>query len=302
MAGIVNNSLAVFRRSESTKPLHTRWGDVAISVPTDGSWNQYENPHRARERQLYGPGFVPDCSPSDWPRESLGSHRTKGRAVRSGNIDEASTSIMAERSSDGSTSRRGSLSLGGLRSSRLSVRLASRPMQLRGEVLPDQGEESNEQKKSDFAYKPIHQDYPSEISDTSTQSKHRYRYIPTNGRYFEEIPSPHSSRSQSAMSVRSANARRDSYTDSLESYERERGRAHARHHGHPSHFVEDDRVSMGPSVGGSSESPRPGSSTLLSSALRSRRKTSPFVAADRTRSSFRPMTIAMVPDPEDIYD
>ncbi|KAJ5480764.1 hypothetical protein N7539_006658 [Penicillium diatomitis] len=304
MAGLVNSPLAVFRRAESAKPLHTRWGDVTISVPTDGSWNQYENPHRAQERQLYGPGFVPDCSPADRSREGSVRHGPTRRTVKNGSVDEYRTGIIAERTSDESNSRRQSLSLGDLRPNRnrLSVRLASHPSQLRGDSLQTPGGESREQKKPEFAYKPIHQDYPSEISETPDHSKHRYRYIPTSGRYLEDIPSPHGSRSQSAMSSGKSSARRDSCIDSIKLYDRERGRVSARHHGHQSyHFREDDRHSVGSSVGGSSDSS--GSGPLLTSTMRPRRRTSPFVAAGHRRStSLRPMTMAMVPDPEDIYE
>ncbi|KAF7715764.1 Uncharacterized protein PECH_006209 [Penicillium ucsense] len=302
MAGLVNSPLAVFRRAESAKPLHTRWGDVAISVPTDGSWNQYENPHRAQERQLYGPGFVPDCSPADRSRDGSVRHGLARRKIKNGNVDEYGTGIIAERTSDESISRRQSLSWGGLRPNRLSVRLASRPSQRCGDSLQTPGGESREQKKPEFAYKPIRQDYPSEISDTPDHSKHRYRYIPTSGRYLEDIPSPHGSRSQSAMSSRNSSARRDSCTGSIESYDRERGRVSVRRHGQQSyHSRGDDRHSVGSSVGGSSDSS--GSGPLLTSTMRPRRRTSPFVAADHRRSiSLRPMTMAMVPDPEDIYE
>lgn len=73
MARIVNNSLSLnlFRKREAPRaPLHARWGDVAITVPTDGSWCQFDNPHhhhhKGRQQKLsYGPGFVPDCSEDD---------------------------------------------------------------------------------------------------------------------------------------------------------------------------------------------------------------------------------------------
>lgn len=302
MAGIVNKPLAMFRRSHSPKPLHTRWGDVAISVPTDGSWNQYENPHRPPpERQPYGPGFVPDSPPSDRLHDTLGSNATRESALRSGDPDEDNKSTSAGRASVVSVSRRNSLSLGGLRSTRLSVRLASRPKNLRGESSLERASHYAERKKPEFAYKPIQQDYTAEISDKGEQPPHRYRYIPTNGRYLEDIPSPRSPRSQSATSFRGSHTRRDSFTESVEIQERERGREQARLSSRQSYYPDDDRQSVRSSIAGSSDSSGPGS--RLSFGMPPRRRTSPFVAADRKRSSsLKPMTLAMVPDPEELYE
>lgn len=302
MAGIANKPMAIFRRPESPKPLHSRWGDVAISVPTDGSWNQYDNPHRPPpERQSYGPGFVPDCSPSDRVHDALGSNSTRERVARSRDLDEDNKSPSTDRASV--ISRRNSLSLGGLRPTRLSVRLASRPKHLRGESSLERASHYAEHKKPEFAYKPIHQDYPAEISEKAERPPHRYRYIPTNGRYLEDIPSPRSPRSQSAASFRSSHSRRDSFTKSLESQERERerGREQARLNSRQSYYPEDDLQSVRSSIAGSSDSS--GAGSRLGFGLPPRRRTSPFVAADRKRSSsLKPMTLAMVPDPEDLYE
>ncbi|KAJ5389609.1 uncharacterized protein N7496_000677 [Penicillium cataractarum] len=304
MAGIVNKPLSIFRRPESPKPLHNRWGDVDISVPTDGSWNQYDNPHRPPpERQSYGPGFVPDCSPSERVHGTAGSNATRESVLRSGDADEDNKSTATNRTSIMSLSRQNSLSLGGLRPSRLSVRLASRPKHLRGESSLDRASHDVEHKKAEFAYKPIHQDYPAEISDKGERSTHRYRYIPTNGRYLEDIPSPRSPRSQSATSFRGLHTRRDSFSESPENQERERGRDQTRLNSRLSYYPDDDRQSVRSSIAGSSDSSGSGSGSRMSFALPPRRRTSPFVAADRKRSSsLRPMTLAMVPDPEDLYE
>ncbi|KAJ5632439.1 hypothetical protein N7490_008778 [Penicillium lividum] len=277
MAGIVNKPLGLFRRPESPRPLHARWGDVAISVPTEGSWNQYDNPHRPaqEERQTYGPGFVPHCHPSD--KSGIPS-----------NENDEDHKIASSRSS---TSRRNSLSLGALRPGRLSVRLASRPKHRRGEV---QQERDTQQDRTDFAYKPIRQDYPLESTEESKPVKQKqnvatppFKYIPTNGRYLEEIPAA-PPRSQSAMSHRSSLSRRDSFTESLEERLGRRG----------SH-QEDDCRSLRSSVGDSSDS----SSSRRNFEMMPRRRTSPFVPADRRRASLlKPMTLAMVPDPEDLFD
>ena len=288
MAGIVNNPLAIFRRPESPKPLHARWGDVAISVPTDGSWNQYNNPHRpAQERHGYGPGFVPDCPSSD-----------RVYPLRSPEIQEDN---MSTSTGTTSTTRRKSSSLGSLRPGRLSVRLASRPKPLRSETLPHGDSYQKESKRTDFAYKPIRQDYLAEVTENSKQASNTpFRYIPTNGRYLDDIPV--SPRSQSARSHRNSHTRRDSFTDSVE--EKERGREYRVDHPHdpPSQrgsHRDDNRQSFRSSLSESSDS----SSSLRHFGLPPRRRTSPFVAADRKRaSSMKPMTLAMVPDPEDLYE
>ncbi|OQD73682.1 hypothetical protein PENDEC_c014G02442 [Penicillium decumbens] len=280
MAGIVNRPLSIFRRPESPTPLHSRWGDVAISVPTDGSWNQYDNPHRVPRKQAYGPGFVPDSSPSN----------RNFRQVNEEDQDEDNKST----STSPTMSSRSSLSLGSLRPGRLSVRLASRPKHLRGET-PTERDIQGHQKKPDFAYKPIQQDYPAQVSEASSQSTPRYRYIPASGRYLEDIPS--FPRSQSARSCRSSRARRDSFSEPQADRERDynsRMQAPSRTSSHQ----EDDRWSLGSSSGDSSD----GAGSQLSFGLPPRRRTSPFVAMDRKRSSsVKPMTLAMVPDPEELY-
>lgn len=304
MAGIVNKPLGIFCRPESPKPLHNRWGDVDISVPTDGSWNQYDNPHRPPlERQSYGPGFVPDCSPSDRVHGTSGVKTTRESMLRSGEADEDTKSTATNRASIMSPSRRNSLSLGGLRPKRLSVRLASRPKHLRGEASLEGPSHYAEHKKAEFAYKPIHPDYPAEISDKGERATHRYRYIPTKGRYLEDIPSPRSPRSQSATSFRGSHTRRDSLTEFPEIQERERGREQARLNSRQSYYPDDDRQSVRSSIAGSSDSSGSGSGSRMSIGLPPRRRTSPFVAADQKRSSsLKPMTLAMVPDPEDLYE
>ncbi|KAJ5564996.1 hypothetical protein N7513_001238 [Penicillium frequentans] len=267
MSGIVNKPLAMFRRPDSPRPLHARWGDVAISVPTEGSWNQYNNPHRPaqEERQTYGPGFVPQDRPSS---------RTDGSYKKNHHQED---SMGRPSRSSTHNSRRNSLSIGTLRTGRLSVRLASRPKHLRGESQPERDTHQQEAQRTDFAYKPIRQDYLAKATEKSKQADTTpFKYIPTNGRYLEEIPA-----------AAPPSHRRDSLAESLDERLSRRG----------SH-QEDDRRSLHSSLGDSSDS---------SSSRRNydmpRRGTSPFVPADRRRGSLmRPMTLAMVPDPEDLYE
>ncbi|GAD93489.1 conserved hypothetical protein [Paecilomyces variotii No. 5] len=86
----------VFRRERSQRaPLHARWGDVGITVPTEGSWSQFDNPHKARrERNGYGPGFVPDCNQEDEPNLIKPSSSKKSTTKR----HHLSTSLSRMRS------------------------------------------------------------------------------------------------------------------------------------------------------------------------------------------------------------
>lgn len=301
MAGIVNRPLSMFRKPESPKPLHSRWGDVAISVPTDGSWNQYDNPHRGPRRPSYGPGFVPDCSPSG---KKLRQVEEEADEADEADDDKQSTSTGSTGSmgSTGSTvSRRNSLSLVGLgtfRPGRLSVRLASRPKHLRGETSMERDNQSA-QKRPEFAYKPIQNDYAAAVSETSTQNSPRYRYIPASERYLKDIPGA-IPRSHSARSCRGSRTRRDSFSESQEERECNRDRhSQMQAPSRASSRLEDDRQSLRSSLGDSSDG---AGSRLSRFGLPPRRRTSPFVAADRRRSSsLKPMTLAMVPDPDDLY-
>lgn len=295
MAGIINKPLALFRRPESPRPLHTRWGDVGISVPTEGSWNQYDNPHRlTEESQVYGPGFVPEHQPFErTARVNRTSNKSKNNCETE---EEEYANEERDRSSSTNSSsinRRNSLSLGSLRPGRLSVRLASRPKQLRGETRAEREAQKRDSQRSDFAYKPIQQNYTAEITECPKRSESpSFKYIPTNGRYLEDIPaSSPGPRSQSAMSHRSSHSGRDSLTESLE----ERDRVFVRRGSHQ----EDDHHSLRSVMSDASD----GSSSHRNYGLPPRRRTSPFVPADRRRASLlKPMTMAMVPDPEDLYE
>ncbi|KAJ5473282.1 hypothetical protein N7475_002848 [Penicillium sp. IBT 31633x] len=286
MAGIVNGPLSIFRKADNSKPLHSRWGDVSISVPTDGSWNQYHNPHRpAKERSTYGPGFVADCSPQD----------KNAYPVKEDDPDEDAKSVCSEAST---TSRRSSLSLSGLRPGRLSVRLASRPKHLRGESHAERNSMRSEQKRAEFAYRPIQQDYTSEVVENSTQPSNRFKYIPTSGRYLQDSGAE-TPRSQSAHSPRISRSRCGSLPESIDRRDRGRDRDYIPSSVRASRFYEDDRRSVYSSVGESSDS----SSSRRDYGLPPRRRTSPFVAADRRRDSLsKPMTMAMVPDPDELYE
>ncbi|CAG8909412.1 unnamed protein product [Penicillium egyptiacum] len=287
MAGIVNGPLSLFRKSDSSKPLHARWGDVSISVPTDGSWNQYDNPHRpVKERSAYGPGYVPDCSPQD-------------RTPRPVKEEDPEDDVRSVCSAASTSSRRSSLSLGALRPGRLSVRLASRPKQLRGETQIER-ESHSEQKRNEFAYRPIRQDYTSEVIEKTIQPNNRFKYIPTNGRYLQSSGTE-TPRSQSVNSPRSPRPRHGSLSESSDRRYSGRDRDHYTPAARGSAYYEEDRRSLhSTSFRDSSDS----SGSRWNYGLPPRRRTSSFVPADSKRASSisKSMTLAMVPDPDDLYE
>lgn len=278
MSDIVNKPLAIFCRPDSPKPLHSRWGDTSISVPTDGSWNQYDNPHRHTPSGHYGPGFMPESSPSD-------------RTSKAWSYDYAEDSKGIPTHITAVT-RRNSLSLGALRPNRLSVRLASRSKHLIGETI-EQREDYPSPRTTTFAYKPIHQDYASEASERAHTP--RYRYIPTNGRYLEDI--------SNAIPLSQSGSYHKAHSHDSCSKPRE-GRARHREsrvsmYTPRDSYHEDDRRSLRSSLVDNSDS---SSSRLSCYGLPARRKATPSVVADRRRSSVNPMTLAMVPDPDELYE
>ncbi|KAJ5812044.1 hypothetical protein N7474_008345 [Penicillium riverlandense] len=290
MAGIVSAPLPFLRKSEDPKPLHPRWGDVDISVPTEGSWNQYDNPHRGmREQQSYGPGFVPDCCPYD--KEIINNNPQDGKRSHP----------TASSTNTTSSSRRNSLALGALRPGRLSVRLASRPKHLRRDSQTARQSQLMEPEKTEFAYKPIQQDYTAEAIENATQYQQqqqhstRFKYIPTNGRYLEQL-APTTSNSQSVNSYRSSRLWRNSTMESPEDRGSDRDLPTTTYKKN----IEDDRRSLRSSVGGDSSDSSTGPHHHV---LPARRKTSPQVVTDRKRFSLlKPMTTAMVPAMDDLYE
>jgi hypothetical protein len=72
------------RKRRLSTELHSRWGDVSISYPTQGSWNQWNQPA----------GFVADA-----PRASPSRHRDDGqRYTPAGSVRQQSPSSVNRRS------------------------------------------------------------------------------------------------------------------------------------------------------------------------------------------------------------
>ena len=287
MTSKANGPLNPFRKNSDSpkKPLHSRWGDVSISVPTEGSWSQYDR--QSHRRHAYGPGFIAEGPSSQ--RDIL--HSDCGE----------------EEDINARPSRRDSLFINTFKPRRISMRLASPwKSSLDGErdrekenLLPDNG-------RTDFAYKPIRQDYTVEVAEkhhsthnhshgrgrAASDSSTRFRYIPSNARYREEFGEI-SPRSQSSVGSFCRGYRSPTLSEGRDDldHEHDRGRKNrsrlsfrrmdsdeSAYHYHRRDDRDRDRVSN------PSERRR----------LGERRNT-------RYGSSARHMTTAMVPDSDDLY-
>lgn len=298
MAGISTSPLLPFRKHEPPKPLHSRWGDVSITVPTEGSWSQYHNSQRQQQRHSrkadYELGYVPEYSSARaraHPRLHLPSDNEEEEEDES-----ISTYTSSSFSADSMSSRRSSI-MSTLNPRRLSMRLtSSRPKSSTGTHDDRDHLITDRSARTEFAYKPIKMDYPAEVAETkattiSTNSSFsnnnnlhrtnshssRFRYIPTPSRYreeFAEIPPP--LRSQSVSSRRSQSRAGSSAGCVDERRSRSRKSDY-------DEYDDDHQIQMmsinGPRVGGSV----------------GRAKRAP-------PSSAKFLTTAMVPDPDEIYE
>ncbi|KAL5359135.1 hypothetical protein BJX96DRAFT_147844 [Aspergillus floccosus] len=174
MASIVNRPLNRFRKTDHQRPFHERWGDLAISAPTDGSWNQLDASDGAVScRRHSRHGSIPETN------SSRGSYA-------SDDYDDDEALCLTDNSPV--HSRQNSFSVRTLDPRRLSMRLTPRP-KTPADVTNDKKERlsSQRERRTDFAYKPIRQDYPSEVAEKmARQNPHSssgFRYIPANPEY-----------------------------------------------------------------------------------------------------------------------
>ncbi|GIK03523.1 hypothetical protein Aspvir_007595 [Aspergillus viridinutans] len=279
MANIVTRPLGIFRKHDSSKPqsqqqsrsLHTRWGDAAISAPTDGSWTQYttSTPHQS--------------SSSTRRSKSKSKNKDKSMDKPAYEVEYVPRTHQLIESRPSSTLTPTSLSR------RLSIRLAPRSKSSRLDCDTTERQPLVE-RRAQFAYKPIRQDYPSEVAEKTaaapritvnsldkrpsspspassleptpspSPSSSRFRYIPAYPRYEEEFAR---SRLSCAYSVSSGGSFRAGDDENWDE-----GFNHA-----------CERVD---SISGS-------------------RRSGSSASAAKKRVSGRRMTMTMVPDAEEIY-
>jgi len=274
MASIVPNPLNRFRKHDCHKPLHARWGDVSITAPTEGSWCQYDNPHKSAQRYLgYGPGSVPD-----------GFRRTPISPARNF-ADEYEDNVEAPKAEHNTSPRRMST----LNPRRLSMRL-SRTKSPDGK---QQQQRPRDLDRTDFAYKPIKQDYSTEVVEVANRRESRFRYIPASPRYLEELE-----RSQSVSSGSDSASISSSY-----SY----GHGHPSRSGNPLPYgagVDDEFENHREQRDRGSRVFPMGSSTISGQGHghgHGQRNGLSVPGGRGKRYSSRRLTTVMVPDPEDMY-
>ncbi|RAL05969.1 uncharacterized protein BO80DRAFT_84642 [Aspergillus ibericus CBS 121593] len=262
MASLVNGPLGRFRKHGSHKPLHERWGDVGITVPTEGSWNQLDNPHRSSDRRPV--------------------HDVSNRGHR----DHAIVSSQDDRRASQSSS----FSVKALNPRRLSMRISQRSKQTSDHPPESDRQTKAERRVSQFSYRPIHQDYPTEMAEKAArQSQHapKFRYIPTGPGYADEL-------GLAAAPRRSS--RRESVQSSYTSELTDRSARHSyRRSPIPGNAYEEDDEDEYHEERYS----RPLPQRRDRSSVNYSRRASPSME-QRGRSG-RYLTTAMVPDAEDVY-
>ncbi|KAL2013294.1 hypothetical protein VTN00DRAFT_819 [Thermoascus crustaceus] len=207
-------NLNLFRKRETPRaPLHARWGDVAITVPTDGSWCQFDNPHhrhhhykqgggRGRQQKkkgsYYGPGFVPDCSEDDDyssfsedDTEEEGDDFDDEAVLTKNDYEHMATAASAAK-------RRSSFSIPILKPRRrffstrsTSASVSSRRTSHVATATSASDKESHRGSSSGgFVYKPVDpQDYTEEVEKRVSgyyQNNPSISSIPTSEKYLEE--------------------------------------------------------------------------------------------------------------------
>ncbi|PWY86016.1 hypothetical protein BO70DRAFT_423169 [Aspergillus heteromorphus CBS 117.55] len=234
MTNTLPNPLARFRKhSVPHKPLHERWGDIDISVPTEGSWNQLDNPHRSgsqfqsqsqsqyshrsssssttttstakpkskgstSNRATYhltsAAISMPVSSRYHAQRSRKGGHRDGGGDGDEVPLISSSTTTSTSTSTSTSTPSSTSTSTSHVKLHRLSLRpkhststfppsyapssTCTSTSEYPKENDPLQARQLKASRRvSQFAYRPISQDYPTEVRAKSV-SPFQYRYIP----------------------------------------------------------------------------------------------------------------------------
>ncbi|PYH93540.1 hypothetical protein BO71DRAFT_253967 [Aspergillus ellipticus CBS 707.79] len=180
MTNSLPNPLSRFRKHhQPPKPLHERWGDTDISVPTSGSWNQLDNPHRSTSSSSSSSSSISASALPPHPARRVTYTPTYAAPLPSRihqhHYNEPPAPKPMNPGMDTSMSRR------------LSLRRPKPP------TITEYPKENDRQTKaerrvSQFAYRPISQDYTLEVAETASSTAGGgggaggFRYIPTGGR------------------------------------------------------------------------------------------------------------------------
>ncbi|RHZ72898.1 hypothetical protein CDV55_101071 [Aspergillus turcosus] len=287
MANIVTRPLSIFRKHDSPKPqsqlqshsLHTRWGDAAISAPTDGSWTQHST------STTHQPSSSTHRSQSTYRSKSKSQNKNKTTDKPAYEVEYAPRTHQPTepRPSSTLTPTSTSTSTSTSFSRRLSMRLSPRSKSSRSDCDTSERQPLVE-RRAQFAYKPIHQDYPSEVAE-KTAAAPRPRI--TVDRRDEPSLSPSPASSASLSPSPSPASSRFRYIPAYPRYDEEFARSRlSRAYSVSSRGSfragDDDNWDEGFNSGSCSRS---GSSA----------------SAAKKRVSARRMTMTMVPDAEEIY-
>ncbi|OJJ44585.1 hypothetical protein ASPZODRAFT_18162 [Penicilliopsis zonata CBS 506.65] len=198
MASLVQSRFNRSLKPESSRPLHPRWGDVHITMPTPGSWCQIDNnaTYSVRHgRRDYRPDYVHDLSGLKQSRrsESHDGRRSKQRLEPSHRQSSLIRSLSAHR---------------------LSVRQATQCNASEDDDDEEEDEDLDSLDSQSDRYQ--HDPIASQLARPSRQKyvttnrhndKVSFQYIPTSSRkYPEEVNRPPLSRNQSSGSTASSAA------------------------------------------------------------------------------------------------
>jgi hypothetical protein len=300
MASLVNSSLDLIRRHKLPKHprLHSRWGDVAISAPTEGAWSRYDNP-LPREKEVYGPGFVPGLDVDD--KEVLLLAADDGDDDESDDEPPPTAQETEKELSSGS--------IASLKARRLTRILLPSSANTASKKLDET------EKPVEFEYKPFRPNYAQEVAKKNDRQNDqpRFRYVPASEKYMQNLekdlktlppenvnkPLPHSPRSRSCdPSIGTSvvlTERRQPRSHQPESRAPEKAETATTHATVPrSSALRESRDQSRGRVSQKQPSPSPSSSSQSATLLRS-----PSAAVKSHRR--RTMTLTMVSDSEDLW-
>lgn len=222
MASLISSSLDLLRRQKTKKQphLHARWGDVQISVPTEGAWTQFKNPHK-RESMEYGPGFVPgldtltkiqdENDDDDYPPEYVEKITVADEQLETTSLTRSSTSSSFSTSSSSVEPSPNLSTISGTFNPTRVPQVLS-PSNSIQSTLDGKKKSIPEAKKLDspssqvstvssFEYKPVRPNYARELAQKVQQERApRFRYVPASENFRREMEEILPSRSSSQAS------------------------------------------------------------------------------------------------------
>ncbi|OKL56450.1 hypothetical protein UA08_08220 [Talaromyces atroroseus] len=174
MANFVSTSLDLIRRHKPRQHhLHSRWGDVGITPPVEGSWSQINNPYLRGEKK-YGPGFVPALDVDD--KEVLLVNHYDGDTSEHESFAEGEQEEEQEKREKTTDPKH-------LSKARRLTRIL-----LPSSVNTSARKSAEKGKVGEFLYTPINANYAQEVEEHAMmQSRPGFRYVPASKHYLREL-------------------------------------------------------------------------------------------------------------------